>query len=128
MAEGWAAALKGGILEAQSAGTEAQGLNPKAVQVMAEAGVDISSHRSKTVHELLDMPFDYVITVCDNARETCPFFPGGAKVIHVGFEDPPKLAEQYETEEEKLACYRKVRDKIREFVETLPESLENRQE
>ncbi|NTV11520.1 MAG: arsenate reductase ArsC [Zoogloea sp.] len=124
MAEGWARALKGDVVEAYSAGIETHGLNPNAVKVMAEAGVDISGHRSKNVDTLLNVPFDYVVTVCGHANENCPFFPGSAKVVHVGFDDPPALARQAEGEEAKLECYRRVRDEIRTFVETLPESLE----
>lgn len=124
MAEGWARHLKGGTIEVYSAGIETHGLNPYAVHVMAEAGVDISGHRSKNVAELLDIPFDYVITVCGHAHENCPVFPGKATVIHVGFEDPPALAALVDDEEEKLACYRRVRDEIRALVETLPEAIQ----
>jgi len=124
MAEGWARALKGDVIEAYSAGIETHGLNPNAVKVMAEAGVDISGHTSKNVETLLDVPFDYVVTVCGHANETCPMFPGKAKVVHVGFDDPPALARQVEGEEAKLACYRRVRDDIRAFVEKLLGSLE----
>ena len=120
MAEGWTRALWNDRVEAYSAGIETHGLNPHAVKVMAEAGVDISNHRSKLVDGLLEVPFDLVVTVCGHAHETCPMFPGGAKVIHVGFDDPPKLAESAETEDERLDCYRRVRDEIRQFVETLP--------
>ena len=113
-------------LEVYSAGTEAAGaLNQRAVAVMKEAGVDISGHRSKNVAELLDVPFDFVITVCGDADERCPFFPGNARIIHRGFDDPPKLALGKETEEEKMDCYRRVRDEIRAFVENLPGFLEN---
>ena len=125
MAEGWARALKGDVIEAYSAGIETHGLNPNAVKVMAEAGVDISGHTSKNVERLLEVPFDYVVRVCGHAHETCPMFPGKAKVVHVGFDDPPALAQQVEGEEAKLACYRRVRDDIRAFVERLPEALEN---
>ena len=124
MAEGWARKLKGGLLEPYSAGIETHGLTPAAVQVMAEAGVDISGQRSKLASEFVGTVFDYVVTVCGNAHETCPFFPGGAKVVHVGFPDPPKLAAEVEGEGAKLDCYRRVRDAIRAYVETLPESLE----
>ena len=123
MAEGWARHLKGDALEAHSAGIETHGLNPLAVRVMAEAGVDISRHRSKHVDELRDIPFDYVVTVCDHAYEHCPLFRGKAKVVHVGFDDPPRLAKTAKTEDEALAHYRRVRDEIRAFVETLPEAL-----
>ena len=123
MAEGWARHLKGDVIEAYSAGIETHGLNPHAVKVMAEAGVDISGHRSKHVSEVMDIPFDYVITVCGHAQENCPVFPGRAVVIHHGFDDPPKLAANAKTEEEALSHYRRVRDEIRAFVETLPEAL-----
>jgi arsenate reductase len=123
MAEGWARHLKGNVLEPYSAGIETHGLNPSAVKVMAEVGVDISGHRSKHVSELADIAFDYVVTVCDNARESCPLFPGRAKVVHAGFDDPPRLARDAKTEEEALGLYRRVRDEIRAFVETLPDSL-----
>jgi len=123
IAEGWARVLKGDVLEPYSAGIEIHGLNPYAVQVMKEAGVDISHHTSKHVRDLFHIPFDYVITVCDHANETCPVFPGRVKRIHVGFDDPPRLAANLPSEEEKLAIYRRVRDEIRAFVETLPESL-----
>ena len=123
MAEGWARHLKGDVLEAYSAGIETHGLNPRAVQVMAEAGVDISGHRSKHVDELRDIPLDWVITVCDHAQESCPLFPGRVKLVHVGFDDPPRLAAGAKSEEEALAHYRRVRDEIRAFVETLPDAL-----
>jgi len=125
MAEGWARHLKGDAIEAYSAGIETHGLNPRAVRVMAEAGVDISGHRSKHVDELKDVPLDYVVTVCDNARESCPVFTGRTKVAHKSFEDPPRLAKDAKTEEEALAHYRRVRDEIKAFVLTLPESLTN---
>ena len=123
MAEGWARHLKADCVEAYSAGIETHGLNPRAVRVMAEAGVDISGHRSKHLDELADVPFDYVVTVCDQARESCPLFPGAARMVHVGFDDPPRLAQGAKTEEEALAHYRRVRDEIRAFVERLPEAL-----
>jgi len=127
MAEGWARKLKSDRLNAYSAGIGTHGLNPNAVKVMAEAGVDISEHRSQHIDEFAEVPLDVVVTVCSHAHETCPIFPGDARVVHVGFEDPPKmaraLAAQGASEEEQLDCYRKVRDEIRAFVETLPESL-----
>ncbi len=125
MAEGWARALRGDAVEAHSAGLEARGLNPLAVKVMAEAGVDISRHRSKTLAEFAGARFDFVVTVCDHARESCPLFPGGAQVIHAGFDDPPRLARAAATEEEALAIYRRVRDEIRQFIKKLPELLDN---
>ena len=90
---------------------------------MAEAGFDISNHRSKYVDELKDLQFDYVVTVCGHANENCPVFPGKTQIVHAGFDDPPKLAENVKTEEEALDYYRHVRDQIKDFVETLPESL-----
>lgn len=128
MAEGWARALKSDVLEAWSAGVETHGLNPRAVQVMAEAGVDISGHRSEHVDDLLGVGFDVVVTVCDNARESCPVFPGRARVVHRGFDDPPRLAREAASEEEALGHYRRVRDEIRAFVAGLPESLERKEE
>ncbi len=124
MAEGWTRHLKGDAIEAYSAGIETHGLNPNAVKVMAEAGVDISGQRSKHVDEVRDLLFDYVVTVCDHAHESCPLFPGRTRVVHAGFDDPPRMAKQAKSEEEVLDCYRKVRDEIRRFVESLPKSLE----
>ena len=124
MAEGWARHLKGDIFDVFSAGVEAHGLDPIAVKVMAEAGVDISGHRSKLVTELLDQGIDYVVTVCDHAAEVCPRFPGKAKTIHHSFQDPPALAKNAKNEEEVLNIYRRVRDEIRDFVKNLPEVLE----
>jgi len=127
MAEGWTRALKNDSLEVYSAGIETHGLNQTAVEVMTEAGVDISGHTSKHLNSLRDIIFDAVITVCDNARETCPFFPGAKKMLHVGFSDPPAIAKDLAargaSEEEQRNCYRRVRDEIRAFVETLPEAL-----
>ena len=123
MAEGFARALKSDQIEPYSAGIETHGLNPSAVKVMAEAGVDISNHQSKYVDALKDIEFDYVVTVCDHASENCPIFPRKAKVVHVGFDDPPKLAKNAASPEEALGHYRRVRDQIRHFVERLPQSL-----
>lgn len=125
MAEGFARAFKSDVIEAYSAGIETHGLNENAVLVMKEAGVDISGNRSKNISEFKDFNFDYVVTVCGHAHETCPFFPGNAKVVHKGFDDPPKLALGFETKEEKLNCYRTVRDEIKTFVMELPDNLEN---
>lgn len=124
MAEGWARHLKGDVLDAYSAGIETHGLNPNAVKVMAEAGVDISGHKSKNVNDLMDVPFDVVVTVCGHANETCPAWLGKkTTMVHVGFDDPPKLAKTAKSPEEALRCYRRVRDEIRAFVATLPESV-----
>jgi arsenate reductase (thioredoxin) len=127
MAEGWTRHLRGNQIETYSAGIETHGLNQNAVQVMAEAGVDISGHYSKRLNDLSGMKFDYVVTVCNNAHESCPVFPGKTKVIHVGFDDPPRMAASAKTEEEQLAPYRRVRDEIRAFVETLPALLDQYQ-
>jgi arsenate reductase len=128
MAEGWTRALKGDEVDVFSAGIETHGLNPHAVAVMAEAGVDISGQTSQLWEEFLEVSFDWVITVCGHAHESCPVLPAGVRVKHVGFEDPPKLArgmaEQGASEEEQLKPYRRVRDEIRDFVETIPGSLE----
>jgi len=124
MAEGWTRHLKGGEIEAYSAGLEPGGLDPRAVSVMAESGVDISVQTSKRLDAVMDVPFDYVVTVCGHARENCPLFPGNTKVVHVGFEDPPRLAEDLADEEQKLDCYRRVRDEIAAFVEKLPRIIE----
>ncbi len=126
MAEGWARHLWPDQFTPYSAGIETHGLNPNAVEVMAEAGVDISNHNSKHVDDLRDVSFHYVVTVCGHANEHCPVFGGDAKVIHVGFEDPPKLAADAKSKEEALHCYRKVRDEIRDFVKNLPEEIEKR--
>jgi arsenate reductase (thioredoxin) len=123
MAEGWARQLKGDVLDACSAGVAPSTLNPDAVRVMAEAGVDISGHWSKHVDEVADTKIDYVVTVCNHAHETCPVFSGGAKVVHHSFDDPPHLAAGATNEEARLAPYRRVRDEIRAFVESLPEAL-----
>jgi len=128
MAEGWARHLQGERIEAYSAGIKTHGLNPNAVKVMAEAGVDISGQRSKLVDELVGVPLDYVVTVCDHAHETCPLFPGKTKVVHVGFDDPPRLAKTAETEEEALGHYRRVRDEIRAFVADIFSRLPPRSE
>ena len=124
MAEGWTRALKDNVIDAYSAGIETHGLNPNAVKVMAEAGVDISGHRSKTVDDVGSADFDYVVTVCGDANETCPMWlKGKAKVVHVGFDDPPRLARDAKSEEEALAHYRRVRDEIRVLVQSLPDGL-----
>ncbi len=123
MAEGWARLLKSNEIESYSAGIETNGLNPDAVKVMAEAGVDISRHKSTHVDELKDAQFDFVVTLCAHAKEYCPLFPGKTKTVHVGFDDPPKLAANSKTEEEALNHYRKIRDEIKAFVERLPGAL-----
>ena len=119
MAEGWARHLKSDRIQPYSAGIAPHGLDPRAEQVMAEAGVDISRQRSKHVDELKDIEFDYVVTVCGHAHENCPVFPGKARIVHAGFDDPPALARTARNEEETLAHYRRVRDEIKRFVEQL---------
>ena len=128
MAEGLTRHLKGDVIEAYSAGIETHGLNPNAVKVMAEIGIDITDQKSQNITEFKDVALDVVVTVCGHAHETCPFFPADCKVVHVGFDDPPKmakeLAEQGADEEAQLDCYRQVRDQIRAYVKTLPGVLE----
>lgn len=126
MAEGFAKALYGNRLYAESAGIVAKGLDLRAVKVMAEAGADISSQRSKTLSELGSMKFDLVVTVCADADRNCPVFPAATHKLHRGFDDPPRLAARAATEDEALAHYRRVRDEIRQFVQTLPELLEGK--
>lgn len=124
MAEGWAKSLLGEKFNFYSAGTKKHGLNERAVKVMGEAGVDISNHESNVTTEFSDVKMDYVFTVCSDAHENCPYFPGG-KIIHVGFDDPPRLTKEMTDEEEILNVYRRVRDEIREFVVDLEEHMKN---
>lgn len=123
MAEAWTRHIKHDIFEAYSAGVDPKGVDPRAVKAMAEAGLDISSEKSKDVDTLGALEFDYVITLCDNAHESCPFFPAKTKVMHVGFDDPPRLAETATNEEEAMNHYRRVRDEIKDFVSKLPDVL-----
>ena len=123
MAEGWTRFLKGDQIEVWSAGIETHGLNQYAVKVMAESGVDISKHQSTDVKDLLSIQFDYVITVCDHARESCPIFPRKTRNIHKSFDDPPFLAKTADSEEKVMNIFRRVRDQIKYFVESLPASL-----
>jgi arsenate reductase len=120
MAHGFGNHLKSDKYNFYSAGTKKHGLNPYAVEVMKEVGVDISHHESNTTDELPQETMDIVFTVCSDAHENCPFFPGG-KVIHVGFDDPPRLTENETDEEKKREVYRRVRDEIRAFVENIEE-------
>lgn len=122
MAEGLCRKYWGDKFNVYSAGTKKHGMNERAMKVMKEIGVDISSHYSKTVEELPKVTFDFVVTVCDNAKETCPFFPGG-KIVHVGFQDPPALTKDMTDEEEILKVYRRVRDEIEVAIKKLPELL-----
>jgi arsenate reductase len=123
MAEGWARRLKGGIIDAYSAGTHPKALDPLAVRVMADVGIDISTQQPKFLADVQHLPFDYVVTVCRNAHETCPVFPGRARMIHRGFDDPPRLAAEAKSQEEALGHYVRVRDEINAFIEQLPEAL-----
>jgi arsenate reductase (thioredoxin) len=122
MAEGWARALRSDSIEAYSAGTEPHGLNRLAVEAMREVGVDIAGHTSKRPEDL-GVVFDVVVTVCDSAHEACPVFPGGARVVHRGFDDPPGLAKDAGDDPEAMPHYRRVRDEIRAYIETLAETL-----
>ena len=120
MAEGWARSIHGDRLNPYSAGTRPGSIDPRAVLVMREAGVDISGHRSKSIADLAGIDFDWVITVCDSAKESCPVFPGAVRRLHVDFNDPPRLAANAASETEALGHYRRVRDEIRAFVASLP--------
>lgn len=122
MAEGFCRKYWGHKLNVYSAGTKKHGMNERAMKVMKESDVDISSHYSKTVDELPKVNFDFVITVCDAAKETCPYFPGG-KVIHVGFQDPPALTKDMKNDEDILKVYRRVRDEIEAAIIKLPEII-----
>jgi arsenate reductase (thioredoxin) len=124
MAEAWTRNLRGDQFDAYSAGIQPKGLDPRTVKVMAEAGIDISGQKSKDIDSLEKIDFDYVITLCDNARESCPYFPAKTRVMHRGFDDPPRLAAGAADEDQALPHYRRVRDEIRAFVEKFPEVLE----
>jgi arsenate reductase (thioredoxin) len=123
MAEAWTRRLKGELIDAYSAGVEPHGVDPRAVKAMAEAGLDIAVQQSKDVDIYDDIEFDYVITLCDTAHQACPVFPAKTRLLHVGFDDPPRLAAKARTEAEAMVHYRRVRDEIKAFVEGLPESL-----
>ena len=123
IAEGWARTLKGAVIDACSAGTQPKTLDPLAVQVMAEAGVDISMQQTKSLDAVQHLTFDYVVTVCRDAHETCPVFPGRARIAHRGFDDPPRLAATANNPQEALGHYVRVRDEIKAFIEQLPDAL-----
>jgi arsenate reductase len=124
MAEAWTKKLKGDVIDAYSAGTVPKEVDRRAIKAMAEEGIEISAYRSKSTIEFMNIEFDYVITLCDDAQQSCPFFPAKTRVLHHGFEDPPVLAVCAKNEEEAMAHYRRIRDEIRAFVEKLPDSLE----
>jgi len=126
MAEAFTRHLKGDQIEALSAGVAPKGVDPKATKAMSEAGIDMANQGSKSLNQLMHRQFDYVVTLCDNAQKTCPSFPGKTRVIHVGFDDPPKLAANAKNEEDAMLHYRRVRDEIKAFVEKLPESLSDK--
>ena len=123
MAEGWARALHPGILDAYSAGTAPKAIDPRAVEVMREVGIDLSGQRPKGLAAIASIRFDAVVTVCDQANESCPVFPGPTRRIHAEFDDPPRLAAGASTEDERLRSYRRVRDEIKTFVHALPELI-----
>jgi len=123
MAEGFTRHFKGDQIEAHSAGVAPKGIDPRAVRAMAEVGIDISKQGSKSLDEVRHIEFDYVITLCDNAQKTCPTFPAKTRLMHMGFEDPPRLAENAKDEQEAMAFYRRIRDEIKAFVDKMPQSF-----
>ena len=123
MAEAWTRHLKGDIIEPYSAGVDPRQVDPRAVKAMEEVGIDISAQKAKSVEAFEGVEFDYVITLCDNAQQSCPVFPAKTKLVHVGFEDPPKLAAEATDEDESMGHYRRIRDETKAFVEKLPEDL-----
>ena len=123
MAEAWTRHIKGDMIEPYSAGVDPHKVDPRAIRAMEEVGIDISGQKSKSLDEIGDVEFDYVITVCDHAQESCPVFPAKTRVVHVGFEDPPKLAAEVADEDEAMGHYRRIRDEIKAFVEKLPQVL-----
>ena len=123
MAEGWVNHLKKDRIEVYSAGTDSGGIDPRAIKVMAEVGVDISEQFAKNVNDIIGIEFDYVITLCDSAQQACPVFAHQPTTLHRGFEDPPKLARDITDRERALEPYRKVRDEIHQWVQGMPENL-----
>jgi len=122
MAEGWCRHLWKEKYDCYSAGTQKHGLNARAMQAMKEVGVDISAHFSKTTDELPKENFDFIVTLCDAAKEACPYFPGG-KIVHIGFQDPPRLTKDMTDEAEIMKVYSRVRDEIKVAIQKLPEIL-----
>lgn len=123
MAHGFANSLLSEEFVSYSAGIESHGLNPSAVKVMGEVGIDISEYNSQTLNEFEHQEFDYVVAVCEHAASNCPAFSAKTKVILHQFDDPPKLAKQAKTKEEALSYYRNVRDEIKHWITSLPEQL-----
>lgn len=123
MAEGWSHYLHADTINAFSAGISSSPLDPLAIKAMREKDVDISSQEAHAVQDFLRESIDYVVTVCSEAAKQCPTFPAEVNVIHQSFDNPPELTRGMETEEEKLAVYRRIRDEIRQFVEQLPETI-----
>jgi arsenate reductase (thioredoxin) len=123
MAEAWTNYLKKDKYTAYSAGISPKDVDQRAVKVMSEVGIDISKQKSKDIDSLSDMEFDYVVTLCDNANEACPFFPAKTRLMHKGFDDPPRLSEGVSDEDEALKYYRRVRDEIKTFVDNIEEEL-----
>jgi arsenate reductase len=123
MTEGWTRALKSGVIDPGSAGTTPKGVDPRAIQVMAEEGVDLSRQTSKSLESLGGIHFDYAITLCGDPPGARPLYSGARKTIHAGFTDPPALATRADTDEEALAVYRRVRDEFRTFIEKMPDNL-----
>lgn len=119
MAEAWTRHLRGDDFEAYSAGIKPKAVDPRAVKAMAEAGIGISSQKSKDISSLGDIKFDYVITLCDNARESCPYYPAGTRLIHQGFDDPPLLAKDAKSDDQAMYHYRRVRDEIKVYIMNL---------
>ncbi len=125
MAEGFAKALQSEKYNFYSAGTKKHGMNPRAIKVMGEVGINISKQYSKTTDELPKTEMDFVMTVCSDAFENCPYFPGG-KIVHVGFDDPPRITQDMTDEEEILKVYRRVRDEIKQMVSQINNYLEQK--
>jgi len=123
IAEGWARHLKDNVIDAYSAGIHPIGVSFRAIKAMAEEGVDISMHKSQHIDEFSGIDFDYVVTLCDDAFQSCPVFSGKARIVHKPFDDPYFASG---SEEQVMATFRKVRDDIRMFIETMPESLKDK--
>jgi arsenate reductase len=123
MAEGFGKSIHSDKFNFYSAGTTKHGLNPYAIKVMAESGIDITTHESNTLDEFNHIELDYVFTVCSDAHENCPYISRG-KIIHVGFDDPPRLTKDMTDEEKVLNIYRKVRDEIKQMIQNIESRLE----